>query len=72
MNVFVSSVNHTCSVALLIDSSDRLNKHYVPFNGDRLTTALATPWILPVRGEVHKPVGANERLYLAKKRTAAH
>jgi hypothetical protein len=72
MNVFVSSVNRTCSVDLLIDSSDRLNKHYVPFNGDRLTTALATPWILPVRGEVHKLVGENERLfYLTKKRTAA-
>jgi hypothetical protein len=59
--VFVNSVNRTCSVALLIDSSDRLNKHGVTFNGDRLTTALAKPWILPVRGEVFESVGANGR-----------
>ena len=56
MKVFVSSANRTCSVALLNDSSDRQNKHDVPFNGDRIATALA--------GEVFKPVGANGRRYL--------
>ena len=71
VNVFVSSVNSTCSVAMLIDSSDRQNKHYVPSNGDRVATALATHWILLVRGEVFRPVGANGRLYLTKERPGA-
>ena len=71
VNVFVSSVNRTCSVALLIDSSDRQNKHDVPFNGDRVATALATHWIHAVWGEVFKLVGANGRRYLTKERTGA-
>jgi hypothetical protein len=71
VNVFASSVNSTCSVALIIDSSDRQNKHDVPYNGDRVATALATHWILPERGEVFKPVGANGRRYLTKERTGA-
>ena len=71
VNVFVSSVNRTWSVALLIDSSDRQNRHDVPFNGDRVATALATHWIHPVRGEVFKSVGANGRRYLTKERAGA-
>jgi hypothetical protein len=69
VNVFASSVNSICSVALLIDSSDRQNKHDVPYNGDRVATALATHWILPVRGEVFRPAGTNGRRYLTKERT---
>jgi hypothetical protein len=70
-NVFVSSVNRTCSVALFIDSSDHQNKHDVPFNGGRVATALVTRWIHPVRGEVFKPIGANGRRYLTKERIGA-
>jgi len=69
--VFVSSDNRTCSVALLIDLSDRQNKHDVPFDGDTVATALVTQWILPLRGEVIKPVGENGRRYLTKERTGA-
>lgn len=50
VNVFVSSVNRTFSAALLTDISDHQNKPDVPFNGDRVATALPTHWILPVRG----------------------
>jgi hypothetical protein len=46
VNVFESSVNRTCSVALLVDSSDHQNKPDVAFNGDTVATALPTHWIL--------------------------